>query len=239
MTTTLWGVLAGSLLGSSHCVGMCGGFAAALGAGERPMGPILARQLVYNLGRVFTYAFMGALAGTGGVLVTRWSVGPVSASQALSLLAGVIMLGVGVSALGWLPRSGGLMRYTSGLLLPLFNYFLNARGWWGYFAAGLANGFLPCGLVYAFVALAAASGTFASGVAIMLVFGLGTLPAMMLIGCGSAWLTHAVRRRVLRAAAVFAMVFGGVTIWRAFPTGDAPCCHETMSIPLSRADGLP
>ena len=224
MMTQALAVLAGGFLGSAHCIGMCGGFAAALGAGDRPMWPIVARQLVYNLGRVFTYVFLGALAGSSGLYLSSLRIGQYGPQQIFSLIAGVTMLGVGLSALGVLPLPARLTKLGSGLLAPLFAYFLNARGWWGYFAAGLANGFLPCGLVYSFVALAVASGSAAAGMVIMAAFGLGTIPAMLAIGCGSSLLTRAARQRIYRAASVMVIVLGAVTLWRGRPGAEAACC---------------
>lgn len=217
-------VLAGGFLGSAHCVGMCGGFAAAVGAGDRPFWPVFARQLVYNGGRVFTYAFLGVLAGAGGLYVSRWTVAGLTAPQMLSLLAGILMLCIGASALGLFGRARGGATTPGGLFAPLFSYFLNARGWAGYFAAGLANGFLPCGLVYSFVALAASRGTVVDGALLMSVFGLGTLPAMLAMGCGSTLLTHTARQRIYRLAAVLVIAMGCVTIWRGWPSGES--CHD-------------
>lgn len=236
MLTDHLAVLAGGFLGSAHCIGMCGGFAAAVGAGDRPFWPVFARQLVYNGGRIFTYAFLGVLAGAGGLYVSRWTVAGLTAPQILSLLAGVLMLCIGAAALGMFGRSRGNGTSPGGLFAPLFGYFLNARGWTGYFAAGLANGFLPCGLVYSFVALAASRAAVADGAVLMCIFGLGTLPAMLLIGCGSTLLTHTARLRIYRLAAVLVIAMGCVTIWRGWPGGEA--CHDAGAAPAACHAGI-
>lgn len=224
--TTLGAVLVGGLLGSAHCIGMCGGIAAALGTIDLPMRPLVLRHLAYNFGRVFTYAFMGAMAGAAGLWLGQYRLPLVAAQQVFSILAGVIMLAVGLNVLGVLrlPRSWAMPE----LLSPLFKALLNARSPGGFFLAGLANGFLPCGLVYAFVAMAAASGAVIAGGAIMAAFGLGTIPAMLAVGCGSRLLTHTARLRVYRVAAVLIVLLGSVTVARAF-TAPSGVCHDESS----------
>ncbi len=227
-------VMAGGFFASAHCIGMCGGFACALAASERSFSAALARQLVYNVGRIFTYAFLGAVAGSAGVFLSRWRLGPVSPQQAFSILAGVIMIGLGLAALGLirLPR-----RWTaagSGLFTPLFSHFLNGRGWLGHFAAGVANGFLPCGLVYAFLAAAAATGAARDGMLIMIFFGLGTVPAMLLAAGGGKLLSLSFRRRMYQVAASLVVIMGGITIWRGWPSNAAGCpaCGEVTHVAL-------
>lgn len=220
----LGAVVTGSLLSSAHCVGMCGGFAAAVGAGSRTFAPLLVRQLVYTSGRIFTYAFLGAVGGLAGQSLARFNGAFVTTQQVFSILAGTIMVFVGLSSLGWLPRrrAGGVGVVTR-LWSSLFREFLNAKGRVGHFLAGIATGFLPCGLVYTFLALAVARGNALEGMVWMAAFGVGTAPAMILIGCGSNTLSRAARVRVLQFAAVAMIVMGGMSIYRAIPH-DGACC---------------
>jgi sulfite exporter TauE/SafE len=146
------------------------------------------------------------------------------------------MIGLGLVTLGLIRLPQRWSTATSQLFAPLFAYFLNARGWFGYFLAGLANGFLPCGLVYAFLALAAAAQDGPRGALIMTLFGIGTMPAMLAIGCGTRLLTHGVRRQIYRVAAVFVVALGSVTLYRGWPSADAPCCHAPGASELA-ADG--
>lgn len=223
--------LVGGFLGSAHCLGMCGGFAAAIGAAEIPLRHTLARQLVYTLGRIFTYAFLGAVGAAAGVYLARYRTPLIGIQQAFSILAGVIMILVALSVLGVLKLRSVFPSGVGALLTPVFTHFLNARGWTGFFLAGLANGFLPCGLVYAFLAQAVASGDVRTGFVSMAAFGLGTGPAMIAIGCGSTLLSHRARLRVYRVAACFVLAIGVVTIKRALPaTGAAATCeHEVVA----------
>lgn len=219
-------VFMGALLSSAHCIGMCGGFAVTIGMAPQPTMPVVFRQLLYSMGRVVTYAFLGMLAGGAGQRLSAYKLSLIGVQQGFSILAGVIMVIIGLSILGVLPRKGG--RSGGSVLAPLFAYFLNARGAWGFFTAGLANGFLPCGLVYAALGIALASASPWRGAAVMVFFGLGTTPAMMLIGCGSRLLTAAVRLQVLRVAAAVVIVLGGITIYRALPIGKANCCSHAV-----------
>jgi len=228
-------IIAGGMLGSAHCIGMCGGFAAAISATDRPIGPILARQLLYCLGRIFTYAFLGSLAGYGGFYLSMLRWGPLDPQQILSIAAGLTMLLAGLGALGRVRLPYSWSRLLSQLVSPLYSYFLNARGWWGYFVAGLFNGLLPCGLVYSFLAIAAASGTPQHGALTMAFFGLGTVPAMVTIGCGTKLMTHHLRMRVYRVAAVLMIAFGLVTIWRGLPR-ETPCCEESPRLAIRQYD---
>lgn len=217
-------IVAASFLGSAHCIGMCGGLAAAVGATQRKFWPVLARQLVYTLGRVFTYAFLGAAGGLAGQSLGRYDTTLVTMQQVFSILAGIVMLYVGLSTLGLIPkRAGSRLGILSEAWASLFKHFLNVRGNVGFFLAGLATGFLPCGLVYAFLAMAVATTNALQGMLLMAAFGLGTAPAMIAVGCGSAILSRTARIRVLRIAACAIIVMGVASIYRAIPR-EGNCC---------------
>lgn len=222
-------VFALGLLSSAHCLGMCGGFAAAIGATRQPLGPSLVRQMVYSFGRVTTYAFLGAVGGTAGLWLAEYNTSLVTVQQVFSILAGVMMLLIGASVLGLLRFTWWKTGALGQLLAPMFTHFLNARSWGGFYLAGLANGFLPCGLVYAFLAKAISTSALLDGALLMAAFGLGTVPAMVAIGCGSTLLGHAARRRVYQFAACIVMVFGVITIKRGLPDKDAPCCADPVA----------
>jgi uncharacterized protein len=177
------------LAGSLHCIGMCGGFACAIGGNTRNPAAALARQLVYNLGRVASYGFIGAMAGHAGAFVVElcgdgWSL---SAQRALALVSGALMAFIGLQFAGLLrhvaPRwPGRLGEAFVHALRPL----LHAPGVGAPLALGAINGWLPCPLVYAFAAQAAGSGGAASG-AQLFWFGLGTFPAMLVMGGLGLW----------------------------------------------------
>ncbi|MHC5109991.1 MAG: sulfite exporter TauE/SafE family protein [Planctomycetota bacterium] len=233
--TELVTAFAGGILGSAHCIGMCGGFAALVGSTGQPLMHAASRQLMYGLGRVFTYMFLGALAGFAGQLLSRSDGTVVSIQRIFSIGAGVFMILVGA---GTLFRFSVQRWFPSGLTLriaAIFRTVLKLPGRRSLFLVGVANGFLPCGLVYAFLAMAVAAGSMIGGMLIMLLFGAGTIPAMTVVGCGSSMVSHRLRSKVLHVAAVLVMVTGGICIQRGWAQ-ESSCCegHEgisTASIP--------
>ncbi len=208
-------IFIGGFLGSSHCVGMCGGFVLAIGAQAPSLAANLRRQTVYTAGRVFTYIFIGAAAGYAGQRATAVTVGAISAQALLALVAGGLLIWQGMKSAGWAPHRF-VTRSTSHFCPEqlLFRSVLRGPGLAAAFVAGLLTGWLPCGLVYAYLAFAASSGSMLAGMATMGLFGAGTAPLMLLVGSGGSWLSLAMRRRMLRLAAVFVIVSGCITLAR-------------------------
>ena len=225
-------IFVGGVLGSSHCIGMCGPFAVAVGTGANGWRNNLARQSVYSAGRIFTYTVGGALAGYFGMRVTRELPEIVPWQALLAVVAGVLLVLQGISAAGLLRRpvraSAGGPCLASSFFAPL----LTAPGMRHAFLAGMLTGMLPCGLVYAFLALAAASGNMLGGMLTMAAFGLGTVPIMVLTGSGAMVLKLAARRQLFRLAALCVVVTGVVTIARGVGFLDLPPTaaleHSTM-----------
>jgi len=213
------------LAGSWHCAGMCGGFACALGSDQRSRAASLARQLTYNLGRVTTYCFLGALVGFLAVALCSSEAGipPTSGAQRmLAITSGLLMVFIGLSLLGWLRRLSHppLLGFGAQSLAQALRQLLRAPGPAMPLAFGVFNGFLPCPLVYAFLAQAAGSGGPLPGLLVMLAFGLGTFPAMLLMGwLGAAgWPFGAGAERWRRSgidlAGAFIIVLGLITLAR-------------------------
>jgi uncharacterized protein len=179
--------------GSWHCVGMCGGFACALGSDPRGRAATLVRQLTYNLGRVTTYCFIGGLVGflAAGLGTSGPDAPPTSGAQRiLAIASGLLMVFIGLQLLGWFRRFVGTPGLGLGaqFLVRSLRDLLRAPGPAAPLAFGVFNGFLPCPLVYAFAAQAAGSGGAWPGLLVMLAFGLGTFPAMLLMGGLGEWL---------------------------------------------------
>ena len=221
--TDLFIAFSGGILGSAHCIGMCGGFAVLVGANKRPLCSAATRQVTYSLGRVFTYTFLGTVGGFAGSYLSRYDGALVTAQQVFSMAAGAIMILVGVSTLGLINFQRLLPQSVTRKAAAVYRQFLNTPGRQTVFLAGAANGFLPCGLVYAFLAMAVASGSAVQGLLIMLVFGAGTIPVMTLVGCGGAFITHRTRTQVLRVFAVLVILSGGLCIFRGWP--NRSCCE--------------
>lgn len=225
---------AAAFVASLHCLGMCGGFAAALGvAGGAPgaRGRFALRHALYHLGKTSSYVFIGVLAAAAGEWLRagsgfRW------AQTALSAGAGALMVLVGLQLLGLLPgrRGPGVL---SAWLTPLFAPLLRPAGLSGPLALGVFNGLLPCPLVYAFAAQAAATGSVPAGAAIMVGLGLGSMPALSVAGAAGHWLTAARRRAMVRVAGVLIVAFGVITVVRGLPVG----LHASHV--MAPADGTP
>lgn len=223
-------ILLGGTLGSAHCIGMCAGFVVLLSAGCRSPWENLRRQIVYALGRVGTYAFGGTLAGYGGWRLTQWLGSIIHAQAWLAIAAGLLLCWQGLLASGLLRaqwRGTSSMPCLSGEMLKAC---LARPSRLGVFLAGMANGFLPCGLVYAYLALAATRGTPFRGMQAMLAFGLGTIPAMLATGLFGSWLGHVARRRFFLACAGCVVLTGTLSIARGVGSlgtmtgGDPPPC---------------
>ena len=221
---------------SWHCVGMCGGFACAL-SGGCGRADAARRQLLYNAGRVTTYCFLGAVAGalTAGLCTSAPGGPPIEAAQrVLAIVSGLLIMLIGARFLGLFagPRLAPTIGFGGELLTKALRDLSRARQPAAPLAFGIVNGFLPCPLVYGFLAQAAASGDAVPGMAVMAAFGLGTFPAMLLMGGLGGWLKGRTmpvlaggfqpatsaggnwRQKASAAAGVFFMLFGLITLAR-------------------------
>ncbi len=185
------------LLGGTHCVGMCGGIVGALSMGAPGRWSM---HLAYNAGRIASYVLAGALAGSLGAASLSLE-GQLPARLLLYLLANLMLVALGLyllgvtSALAFTERLGQLLWAR---LQPLTRRFLPARSVAQAFSLGLLWGWLPCGLVYSALASALSAGSAGRGAALMLAFGLGTLPNLLLAGVVLARLNAFVRRALVR-----------------------------------------
>ncbi len=142
------------------------------------------RQLGYNAGRILSYLLLGAIAGALGTLLlgsSAWDgleITPLE-PRAVSLIAGGLMIFMAVQLLGP-PWS---MEVGSGTVgKRLFGLAMRSRGWIGPLGLGIYSGLTPCPIVYALTALAVRSADPGTGMGIMLAFGLGTVPPLVLVG---------------------------------------------------------
>lgn len=210
-------VFVAGLLGSGHCVGMCGGFALAL-TGRDARRRELARQGAYYAGKTLTYMLLGAaVALLGSTLSGAFS----GLQDVLSVAAGLLMLAIGLSLTGWLrgwsfPMTGGTT-----LVQRAVRFFAKRRTYGGAFGLGLLNGFLPCGLVYALLARAAAAGTAYGGALVMLVFGLATVPALFGVALAGHLFRPAWGHYLKPASGIVVVALGFITILRGTPAMDA------------------
>jgi len=207
-------IFLGGLAGSLHCVGMCGGFPLAL-AGAAPSRNLI-RQLLYNVGRLNTLLFIGALSGALGAAVV--AAGPMRRlEQVLAVVAGTFMIVVGLEVLGVLAqittRGAALAQATVGRML---GGVMRSRSLAAPLALGVFNAFLPCQLIYAFAARAASTASVTEGMLTMLCFGLGTVPAMLSLGVAGILARPGVRARLSAASGLLIIAFGVLTLLRGF-----------------------
>ena len=214
--TPQWLVAAGLTLAASvHCAGMCGGFVLAVAAGRRGAWPLVSHQLQLQLGKGVSYAFLGAMAGAFGSAILA---SPVLAwgERALALLAALALAAAGLSLLGL--RGAGESRVAA-WLSPAWSRvtgpLLAARPAGFPLVVGMAMGFLPCPLVYAGLASAAAGGSAAAGAAILAGVALGTVPALAFVAASGTVLAVAPRRALARVAGVVLIAAAAVTLARA------------------------
>ena len=212
--------------GSFHCIGMCGGFACALGADARGASATSLRHVLYNTGRLSSYCFLGALAGAlGQVICTSWPAGSQRAAPLLSasldvgqrvlaVMAGLLMILMALRFFGVRGWHGVTSGFGGSTLVASLRSLLGRRGFAAPLALGVLNGFLPCPLVYAMVAQAASTFDVLAGCLSMAAFGLGTFPAMLAMGGVGRLLAPTWRRRGVRLAGSFILVLGLVTLCR-------------------------
>jgi sulfite exporter TauE/SafE len=216
-------IFAAGFAGSFHCIGMCGGFACALGRAPEGRGATVLRHLLYNVGRLTTYCFLGGLAGAlGQVLCTPQGVavpllnGSLDAAQRiLAIVAGLLMIGMALQFFGVLQGFRRLAVGFGGSTLAMsLRSLLAAHGRAAPLAFGVFNGFLPCPLVYAFVAQAASTAGVLPGILTMASFGLGTFPAMLVMGGLGRMLAPAWRQRGVWLAGCCILLLGLITLGR-------------------------
>lgn len=213
MTPLLIGALSAGIVGSPHCIGMCGGFAAA--CSER-----VSDAAAYHVGRLLTYGTLGAAAGWIGGAIPGPGWFP-------AVVAGILLVGFSARLAGllpemhikmpWLTRAGGALLGQKSLL---------GRG-----AFGALTGLLPCGLTWAALSMPVASGTAWSGALLMAAFWMGTVPLLAAASVGVRRFT-ATRLWARRLLAVGVLASGLYSIGMrqgmaaAIDAGETPSCHE-------------
>ena len=196
------------LLGGVHCVGMCGGVVAALTMSFPHSMRLqtrlqLAYVVAYNVGRIASYTAAGMLVGGfGGLVVSLADLH--LARRMLELLAGLFMILLGFYLADWwrglslLERVGG---HVWQYLEPLGRRLLPVRNSGQALLLGLVWGWLPCGLVYSVLVWSMAAGNWWEGGMLMLSFGVGTLPNLLLMGVFAARVAALVRNTGIRTTA--------------------------------------
>jgi len=214
------------LLGSTHCIGMCGGISGALAfALDRNCSTFRRHFLLslYSAGRIGSYALMGALAGAAA-----GSLG--SGGPWLRIIAGLMLVLMGFNLAGWssslqfVERIGhGLWRRVQAPVARLLPVDSAGKA----LLAGAAWGWLPCGLVYSTLTWSSTSASASQGALLMLAFGIGTTPAVLASGIFATNLRALLQRRHVRTlAGLVIIVFGIWTLAAVLPFGQGPHSHH-------------
>ena len=210
----IWSAFIIGVLGSLHCLGMCGPIALALSV--TPGKNRYVAIILYNIGRIITYGFFGLLFGSFGSLFIMAGL-----QQFLSITAGVSLLFLVMLSLVGNSNSvtiEPLNKIMSSLKITL-GYYLKKRFFSSFFIIGLLNGLLPCGLVYMAVIGAIATGSALSGSYYMMLFGLGTVPAMFLIGVFKIFIPILWRLKLLKILPFTISLVGVMLIVRGLNIG--------------------
>ncbi|NOU58745.1 sulfite exporter TauE/SafE family protein [Marinifilum caeruleilacunae] len=222
------------LLGSFHCVGMCGPIALAIPLKTDSWLARIFGGVLYNLGRAITYAVMGAVFGLlgRGLVMSGFQ-------QWVSIIMGAIMILSVITPSIYKNRFNadkGVFSFVGKLKMSLGKLFAQ-RSYGSLLMIGLLNGLLPCGLVYFAIAGAIATGSSASGSLFMFIFGLGTLPMLLAISLLGNMITLELRKKITKLIP-YAIVFIGVLfILRGLSLGipylSPP--EKAMTVPVEEA----
>lgn len=181
------------LASSLHCVGMCGPLVMSVPVQHLPTGKKISGILLYHVGRIVVYVFLGSIAGIVG-----WRIYAAGWQQIFSIVMGVLIL-LMLSGHFFLNKLHGT-NWLNQKITRLMSWSLKQHSYLGMFIMGVANGLLPCGMVYIAITGAMATTTISGAVLFMLFFGLGTLPALVSLafwGSRLSWQTRQSMRKVV------------------------------------------
>jgi len=211
----LWTALLMGLIGSMHCAGMCGPIAISLPyrVGMQTKEETFFKILMYNLGRIITYAFFGLLFGIVGkgfftMGIQKW----------VLIVLAIVLIIVAIFSID--VESNVLKipiidKFNKKLKEALAKTLKNATVK-SFLYIGILNGFLPCGLVYMAIVAAIATGTVLSSIFYMTIFGIGTMPMMMALGYGGHFLSLRFRTILRKLYPLFMIIFAILFLMRAF-----------------------
>ncbi len=219
MELNLISVFLVGLLGGTHCVGMCGGIVGALSLQLPNQAPQWRFHLAYSTGRIASYVLVGAIAGAAGASsLLLANILPVK--QVLYLLANLLLVALGLYLAGLSSLVLRIEGAGAGIwqrLQPYSRKLLPVTSVPQALALGALWGWVPCGLVYSMLISALASGSTLGGGAIMLAFGLGTLPNLLAMGYFARQLKDFMQNRNVRlAAGLLVGGFGVLGLYRLF-----------------------
>ncbi|HPO55606.1 MAG TPA: sulfite exporter TauE/SafE family protein [Ignavibacteriaceae bacterium] len=204
------------LVGSLHCIGMCGPIVVALPVKGFSTSRLIITRLLYNIGRVITYSFLGLLFGILGK-----NLNILGLQQITSIVFGAIMILVVItpSKIKNSISRVSVVSSANGLLKKGFSKLISKQSAESFFLIGILNGFLPCGFVYVGIAGALVTGSLMNAVIYMFLFGLGTIPVMFLTSMFPAILGEKKRVKIRKWIPVLLFILGAVFILRGLNLG--------------------
>lgn len=223
------------LLGSLHCLGMCGPIALSLPVHQMPPVQKYTNILLYNIGRATTYALMGAVLGLLGSSFQIFGL-----QQILSITGGILIL---ITALVYYFRPGWLTSGKWGAKISslLGQQLKKEKSYTTFFFIGMLNGALPCGLVYMALISAFATGAVWKGSLLMFFFGLGTLPLMSLLMISGKWVKASTKNLFKKIVPVWIVAMAFIMILRGMNLGipyispsfntDTNCVEKCCEVP--------
>lgn len=209
----IWTAFSIGLLGSLHCVGMCGPIALALPKGQSNTFERVQNVLLYNIGRILTYSFLGLFIGliSQGLFMAQ-------VQKVLSISLGIFLIIIAIFSINIeskLLKNSLISRFYMFLKIKL-NQLLGTNPTLAHFKIGVLNGFLPCGLVYVAIVGALTVEGWTNSIIYMLVFGLGTVPLMFMTAIAGKILSIRFRNTLKKAYPVFIFGFAILLILRGF-----------------------
>ena len=203
------------LISSFHCIGMCGAFAFALPTNHLSFAKKISGILLYNAGRVTTYSLLGLIFGLAGRQIYLGGF-----QQKLSILIGVIILIVVLQS--FFNKTVFHIKFIdqfNGRIQQTISSFIKKTKFYDFFAIGLANGLLPCGMVYFAITGALVAGSISGGVMFMAFFGLGTMPLMISISYFGLVVNLSIRNNIKKAMPFFMCAMAVLLILRGMNLG--------------------
>jgi uncharacterized protein len=203
------------LLGSFHCVGMCGPLALSLPLNSNSFWSKFSGSLLYNAGRIVTYAAFGLVFGAIGKSVALFGY-----QQWLSVILGVVIIVFIIlpKKITFITKKNIVLRFFEKLRSSLGQLFFK-KNYSSLFSIGLLNGLLPCGLVYMAAAGAVATGDILKSTLFMAFFGLGTLPMMWSVAFFGNYIGIGIRQKIRKAYPYMMMLMACLLILRGMGLG--------------------
>ena len=204
------------LIGSFHCIGMCGPIVVALPLKKHNLLSKIIGAILYNSGRVFTYSVIGILFGLLGRGIHL-----AGFQQWTSILLGIVMIVTVLFPYFFREKIaiGSLFSGFAARLIVRLKRLFTDRSYFSLLMIGILNGLLPCGLVYVAIAGAINSGTVVSGALFMVFFGIGTIPLLLVAILAGNLIGYQIRSKILKVVPYFVFLLGVLFILRGMSLG--------------------